>query len=185
MATPSTETSTVNNTDSDPTTVIPVSVLTIVKDVEGIDGDRVTYLITVGNTGPNATTAPIVVSDPLPNGLEFVGWSGDGWACTEGQVVTCTHPASLPVGGSAAFELMTRLTADPGTEVQNVASVVGGGPDGGVVSDDAVVVTPDKPSDGSSGGLADTGAQVGGLLLLALALLGMGWVAVRAARLAG
>ena len=183
VTTPSTETSTLNNTDSDATTVIPVSVLTIVKDAAEVDGDQVTYLITIGNTGPNATTAPIVVSDPLPSGLEFVSVSGDGWTCTEGQVVTCTYDASLPVGGSASFELMTRLTADPGAEVENVASVVGGNPDGGVVSDDAVVVTPDKPGgDSSSGGLADTGAAVGSLGLFALAMLVPGWAAVMSSR---
>jgi uncharacterized repeat protein (TIGR01451 family) len=183
VTTPSTETSTLNNTDSDATTVIPVSVLTIVKDVAEVDGDQVTYLITVGNSGPNATTAPIVVSDPLPSGLQFISVSGDGWACTEGQVVTCTYGASLQVGGSASFELMTRLTADPGTEVENVASVVGSNPDGGVVSDDAVVVTPDKPEgDSSSRGLADTGATVGSFGLLALAMLVLGGAAVLSSR---
>ncbi len=185
VSTPSAETTTENNTAADPTGVIPVSLLTIVKDVVDQDGQVVTYSIVVGNDGPNATTSAIVVSDPLPEGLEFVSVSGDGWSCTEGQVVTCTYAASLPVGGTAGFELIAELTALPGTEVVNVASVVGGSA-GGIVSDDAGVVSPDEDTTGggggsSNGGLADTGAHVG-LVLWALMLVLVGWLAVALSR---
>ena len=67
--------------------------------------------------------------------------------------------------------------------MENVASVVGGNPDGVVVSDDAVVMTPDEPGgDSSSGGLADTGATAGPLGLLALAMLVLGGAAVLSSR---
>lgn len=63
----------------------------LIKTATDVDDYVVTYEITVGNTAPNATTAPIVVSDPLPAGLKFVAVSGTGWSCTEGQVVTCSY----------------------------------------------------------------------------------------------
>ena len=185
VSTPSAETTTENNTATDPTVVIPVSNLTIVKDVADQDGRVVTYSIIVGNDGPNATTSAIVVSDPLPDGLGFVSVSGDGWTCTEGQVVTCTYAASLPVGGTAGFELVAELTAKPGTEVVNVATVVAGGSGGGDVSDDAGVVSPDEDTTGgggsSNGGLADTGADVS-LVAWALLLVLAGWSAVGLSR---
>ena len=189
VSTPSVETNTQNNIDTDVVAVTPVSILTIAKDVIDIDDNVVTYAIVVGNTGPNATSAPIVVVDPLPAGLEFMSAGGDGWACTEGQNVTCTYSASIPVGGSAGFELTARLTAAPGTDVVNVASVVG--PEGAVVSDDADVVVPKSPAGGgssgtgsSTGNLPETGADLG-IVVLAFLLLGTGWVAVRLSRRAG
>jgi uncharacterized repeat protein (TIGR01451 family) len=181
VATPSEETTTTNNTDTDPTVVIPVSVLTLDKSVVTQDGDLVTYRITVGNTGPNATSAPIVVVDPLPEGLVFVAVSGAGWTCAEGSTVTCSFAASIPVGGTADFELQAQLVADPGQEVRNEASIVDG--EGTVVSDDAVVTSPevDGGSGGGSGsgGLADSGADVARQLALALLLLVLGAAAVR------
>ena len=186
VSTPSVETTTGNNTATDPTAVIPVSNLTIVKDVADEDGRVITYSIVVGNDGPNATNSAIVVSDPLPDGLEFISVSGEGWSCTEGQVVTCTYATSLPVGGTAGFELVAELTAKPGTEVVNVATVVAGGSGGGDVSDDAGVVSPDEDTTGggggsSNGGLADTGADLG-LVAWALVLVLVGWLAVGVSR---
>ena len=164
--------------------------LTINKEVLDIDGDVVTYEIAVGNTGPNATTTPIVVTDPLPNGLEFVAVSGDGWSCTEGQVVTCTYAASLPVGESAAFELTARLTAKPGTEVVNVASVVAEGRTDAIVSDDAAVISPDETALGwpvaraanpRAVGWPTTGADVS-LVAWGLLMVVVGWSAVGLSR---
>lgn len=181
VSTPSTETTTTNNTDSDLTPVTPVSVLTIAKDAVEVDDVVVTYRITVGNKGPSATSAPIVVSDPLPDGLELVSVGGDGWTCASGRTVTCTFAASLPVGSAAGFELVARLTADPGDEVVNVASIVGGS--GTVVSDEASVISPDESdSGGSDGGLADTGADIAGRVALALLLLVIGAAAVQRSR---
>jgi hypothetical protein len=141
----------------------------------------VTYRIEVGNSGPNATSRPIVVLDPLPAGLDFLAAAGRGWTCTEGWVVACTYAAPLPVGESADFEVTARVTATLGTEVVNVASVPGG-PGGGIVTDGASLTLP-KPPDGGSGGssgggLADTGAHVG-LAAWAVLLVVTGWAAVR------
>ena len=184
VSTPSTETTTANNTDSDLTEVTPVSRLTIAKEAVDVDGDRVTYEITVANTGPNATSAPIVVSDPLPDGLDFVSVSGDGWQCTGGRTVTCTYAASLAVGASASFVLVTTMSADPGTEITNVATVISGGE--GQVSDDEAVVSPDSDggsgSDSGAGGLADTGANVVRTVTLAILLMLLGSLAVQRAR---
>ncbi|MCU0283278.1 MAG: DUF11 domain-containing protein, partial [Candidatus Nanopelagicales bacterium] len=183
VATPSQETTTTNSADADPTVVIPVSVLTLDKSVAGVDGDLVTYTITVGNTGPNATVAPIVVVDPLPEGLVFEAVAGAGWVCSQGQTVTCTYAASLAVSGEASFELAARLVADAGDEVRNVASIVSG--NGTVVSDDAVVTSPDQGGGsagggdgGASGGLADSGADVARQVGLALLLVVLGAASV-------
>jgi uncharacterized repeat protein (TIGR01451 family) len=187
VSTPSSETTTANNTDADPTVVIPVSVLTIDKSVADLDGDLVTYLVVVANTGPNATSAPIVVVDPLLEGLSFVSVAGSGWACSEGRTVTCTFAAPLPVGGEAAFELVARLVADPGVTVRNVASIIDG--ESTVVTDDAVVTSPTEGGGSGggagSGGLADSGADMARQLALALLLLVLGAAAVQRAHRLG
>lgn len=174
VSTPSTETTTDNNMATDPTVVRPVSVLTLGKEVVGVQDGEVTYRIAVTNTGPNATSAPVVVSDPLPTGLEYVSVSGSGWQCgVGGQVVTCTYAASVAVGATTAFVLTARVTAAAGTEVVNVATIVG---EGGATAEAGFVV-PD-----SGGHLPRTGADLANLGLLALALLVMGAAAVLTGR---
>ena len=99
---------------------------------------------------------------------------------------TCTYSASLPIGRRCRVRVVAELTAKPGTEVVNVATVVAGGSGGGDVSDDAGVISPDEDTTGggggsSNGGLADTGADLG-LVAWALILVLVGWLAVGLSR---
>ncbi len=74
-----------NNNAKDPTEVIPLSVLTLSKDLASVQGTRATYVLTVANTGPNATTTPITLTDPLPPQLTYVSASGPGWVVRFGR----------------------------------------------------------------------------------------------------
>jgi uncharacterized repeat protein (TIGR01451 family) len=163
-----------NNTATDPTEVTPVSRLDIVKDLASLRGTRATYTLTVTNTGPNATSAPIVLTDPLPTGLTFVSAAGPGWQCSfVAPIVTCTFDGVLQVGASATVTLITEVTAAPGQKILNVATVEGGGSGSGSATDDAGLTLP--PS-----ALPGTGAGVGGQLALATLLLLIGGLLRRA-----
>ena len=156
------------------------------------------------NNGPNATSAPIVVVDDLPVGLELVAAQGTGWQCGVTEPVTCTYPASLPVGGQASFGVVATITAPAQTTVTNVANITAGcspAPSGvqgaseasaavdcGSAQAELTVPPLDGDTggagddDGDSRGLADTGARVGSVALLALALLVLGGAAVLSSR---
>ena len=84
------------------TTGQPSADLAIVKTPSGstTPGTNWTFTMRVSNLGPSFAEGPIVVTDPLPNGLTFVS-SGPGWACTASdQDVECTlEPTTrLPLG---------------------------------------------------------------------------------------
>lgn len=94
-ATTTTESSTTNNSDSAEVEVAPVSNLGIVKSAPAtVDAnDNLTYTLTLNNDGPSAATG-VVVTDVLPDGVEFVSASP---GCVEVTgTVTCTVGA-LPV----------------------------------------------------------------------------------------
>jgi len=99
------ESSTGNNSASDPTTVASLPDLTISKShggnfTAGVNG---IYTITVTNSGQSATTGAITVTDTLPTGLSYVSGSGTGWSCSAvGQAVTCTNPGPWPPAAPAS-----------------------------------------------------------------------------------
>lgn len=93
--TTTTESSTTNNSDSAEVDVAPVANLGIEKTAPAtVDAnDNLTYTLTLNNDGPSAATG-VVVTDVLPDGVEFVSASP---GCTEVTgTVTCTVGA-LPV----------------------------------------------------------------------------------------
>ena len=68
------------------------------------------YHLTLTNNGPDVADPPLVVSDPLPSGQDFVSASGAGWGCTfdtGARVVTCTRNAGLASGASAPVITVT------------------------------------------------------------------------------
>jgi len=176
VVTTSTETDDTNNDAADPTVVNPVSVLTIRKDVVSFAGITATYRITVGNDGPNATTAPIIVRDTLPAQLTYVSSSGAGWSCASvAPVVTCTRDASLAVGATSSLVVVTSVDARPGTTIVNVATVTGGtggASAGSIPSDDATLTMPAQILPAT----AQTGADVLRSLGLAAVLVALGAV---------
>ena len=89
----------VNNSSTDPTTIVAEADLALTKDTSGpfIPGDSASYVITVVNNGPGDAAAPLTVTDTLPAGESFVSGTGTGWTCSAaGQVVTCLQSSGLP-----------------------------------------------------------------------------------------
>lgn len=178
--------------DDDTAPVTPTSDLGIEKKVSNVKGRTATYAITVTNHGPSDTVAPVVVTDPLPRGLEHVSSGGPGWECTVAvQDVTCLHDGSMEVGESATITLVATITARAGEKVVNIASVGGGtGSQTVTPSDPAELVAPSTDGDGAGPGAGSdgsnlpwTGAAVhAGLVLLALLVVLLGVALVLAAR---
>lgn len=85
-------------------------------------GDKVRYRLQVTNRGPDAVTAPIVLKDVMPGGLEVVSAKSDGWQCQVNRrtdKVTCFRATSssrraaeaLPAGDVASPVFVTARTA--------------------------------------------------------------------------
>jgi len=201
VSTPSEDLDPDDNTATDTAPVTPLSALAVDKSVTDQDGRDVTYRIGVTNTGPNATTLPVVVTDPAPEGLRFASVAGDDWNCTRTPtLITCTYAGAVAVGKHAPDLTVTgRLTADAGAEVDNVATASGACPVCDPVSDDAAATVPvspsptpspaptDQPSTGlppGPGAIATTGfdAWPAGLVALLLVAVGASAAAVRRRR---
>jgi fimbrial isopeptide formation D2 family protein len=85
------------------------------------------YTITVGNDGSVASTAPITVTDTLPDGLAFAGSpqvpAGGTCAPPVGQVLTCTLTASIAPGATVQIIVPARALTTAGTSVVNVVKI--------------------------------------------------------------
>ena len=175
-----------NNTATDTDTIAElVSDLVIDKDLEGtlLDGEDATYAITVTNEGPDTALGPIVVTDDLPSGLDFVSATGTGWDCDEdGGLVTCTHDGDLAADATSTITLVATVTAEEGTAIVNTAQVLGES----VEADDAnnddaagATVAADTEAPGTGGTtLPITGWPLDDTLRVALAALGLGLLAL-------
>ncbi|HEY0961779.1 MAG TPA: DUF6701 domain-containing protein, partial [Pseudomonadales bacterium] len=123
-----------NNVDHVDTNVRGIETnLGIAKTLVGIleTNEPATYEITVANSGPDATTKVMTVTDTLPAGLVPLSASGTGWTCgIVSQTVTCTRSAALGVG--ATTPPITIVTDDivapavEGSPVSNTATVAAG-----------------------------------------------------------
>ncbi len=181
----SAETSQADNSDEDPVTVVPLVELSLVKKLVSITKTKAVYDLTVTNNGPNDTVGAIVLIDKLPSGLTYDKASGPGWSCSNaGRKVTCTYDATLAVGAKATVRLVTKVTAEPGSEIVNIASVEGAGAVSPSEAEETGSVPADQPT-GPSGPGGDTAGEsdstlgdTGGpslwvpLVGLAMALLG-------------
>jgi len=79
-------------------------------------GANVAYTLTVTNNGPNTEPGPVTVTNTLPAGTGYLGYSGTGWSCSAaGQVVTCTSNAPIPVGASAPVLTINAQVTSSGT----------------------------------------------------------------------
>ena len=116
-----------NNTNTATTTPTASADLSIDKDDAGasvVPGNNVAYTITVANAGPSAASN-IVVSDPIPAGLNFASAAGAGWACVNNAgTVECSRP-TLAAGGNAAIALTLAVPANyaGASSISNTASV--------------------------------------------------------------
>jgi uncharacterized repeat protein (TIGR01451 family) len=127
------DTNSSNDSDTDTAHVVNAGPdLTIDKShtaAEFITGRTETYRISVSNQGSLTAGGPIVVTDNLPAGLNYVGATGSGWACGEASgTVTCTRTVALSAGQTApqiAIQVTPTDDAVPG--VTNSADVSGPG----------------------------------------------------------
>jgi uncharacterized repeat protein (TIGR01451 family) len=83
------------------------------------------YTLIVTNGGAIAQTG-VAISDPLPSGISYVGFSGTGWVCNPGpaassNVIDCQRPGTLAAGASSSVRL--RVRADAAGIVTNTAQV--------------------------------------------------------------
>lgn len=128
------ETNTVNNTATDPTTVLAPDLMVAKGHFGAINGNffqgetGATYLITVQNPGNLATSGTVsMVDTPPATGLIPTAISGTGWSCTL-ATLTCTRSDAL-----AAFSSYPQITVTVDVplgapaSVINTATVSGGG----------------------------------------------------------
>jgi uncharacterized repeat protein (TIGR01451 family) len=115
------QTNTSNDSASDPTTVVSSSDLSLSKTVNNpnpIQGQNVTFTITLTNSGPSNATN-VVVADALPAGLAFVSATPSAGTYTSGTGAWSV--ASLASGASATLQLVARVNST-GT-ITNTAEV--------------------------------------------------------------
>jgi uncharacterized repeat protein (TIGR01451 family) len=113
-----------NDSDSDPTTIHAPD-LAIDKSHQGDlrTSGTAAYDIDVENVGDAPTDAATTVTDELPAGLSYAGFSGGEWSCgAAAQLVTCTHPGAIAAGGHAGpLTIAAHVTAAADTEITNTA----------------------------------------------------------------
>ena len=119
----------VNSSASDPTTITPITDLTITKTHPGSFAQGVTgkiYTITVRNAGGVPSAGMVTVTDALPAGLTATAISGTGWSCTLGSL-TCTRSDVLgPSSNYPAIKVTVNVAANAPTQIVNTATVSGG-----------------------------------------------------------
>ncbi|HKF22128.1 MAG TPA: DUF11 domain-containing protein [Candidatus Angelobacter sp.] len=124
-----------NNTASDPTTIIPPPAdLTISKTHAAgsfAQGFGAIYNLTVSNVGLGPTKGAVTVVDTLPTGITIIAASGNGWTCvvsTNLTTMTCTRGDILAVGVSyPTINLNVNVAGNAPPSVTNTATVSGGG----------------------------------------------------------
>ncbi|MSW96251.1 MAG: DUF11 domain-containing protein, partial [Actinobacteria bacterium] len=100
----------------------------IVKTFKTSSSNQYTFDLTVTNEGTIPTTDPVSVDDLLGAAGTLVSISGDGWSCP-GGVPPCTRttsPDALAPGESYP-PLEVVASYPPGSDVENSATVSGGG----------------------------------------------------------
>ncbi|HEX5108595.1 MAG TPA: YCF48-related protein [Vicinamibacterales bacterium] len=86
------------------------------------EGFAESYTLTVSNVGTAATTAPVTVTDTLPQGLSFASFAGADWACSAaGQIVTCVRSVPLGVNESSSVTVTVSVGSTPATLDHQVA----------------------------------------------------------------
>jgi len=119
-----------NDSASDPTGIIPVADLIIIKSHTGnfTQGQMFrTYTLLVTNLGPGLTDGTVTVTDTLPAGLTLTTIGGPGWTCAP-AIVKCTRSDVLAASGSyQPIKLTVNVAGNAQASVTNTATVSGGG----------------------------------------------------------
>jgi uncharacterized repeat protein (TIGR01451 family) len=123
-----------NNDASDPTTILQVADLTIIKSHSGNfrQGEaNSVYTLVVNNVGTGTTVGAVTLTDTFPAGLTPTTGNGviNGWSVsTNGQTVTATRSDILAGGNSyPALTLTVSVANNAPALVTNTATVAGGG----------------------------------------------------------
>ncbi|HJQ34764.1 MAG TPA: hypothetical protein VJ866_21625 [Pyrinomonadaceae bacterium] len=115
------QSNTSNDSSSDPTTVVSSSDLSLTKTVNNpnpVQGQNVTFTVTLANAGPTGATN-VAVADALPAGLTFVSATPSAGSYASGTGVWSV--ASLASGANATLQIVA-LVANTGT-ITNTAQV--------------------------------------------------------------
>jgi hypothetical protein len=74
-------------------------------------GFKTNLTLSIVNVGSAPTTAPMTITDTLPDGLTFDSFSGAGWSCSAaGQIVSCVNPGPLAAGASTVLNLVVAVS---------------------------------------------------------------------------
>ena len=142
-----------DNSDSEDTTVRPLSDLSITKSDDPdpvFVGHTLTYTLDVRNDGPSTATG-VGVTDNLPSGTSYQSATASQGSCSEaGGTVSCSL-GTLASGGSASVEIEVTANAD-GT-ITNSASV-----DGDQADPDGANNSDSERHDGRGAGVREPGA---------------------------
>jgi uncharacterized repeat protein (TIGR01451 family) len=137
-------------TATDPTTIVPVTVvgpnLTLAKSHGGVFTQGQTgalYTLVVTNqAGAGPTTGTVTVTDTLPAGLTATALAGPDWTCTV-ETLSCTRDAVLAPGASyPPITLTVNVAADAPFSVTNSATVAGGGDTTPSTTTDPTTISP-------------------------------------------
>ncbi|HKO99586.1 MAG TPA: SdrD B-like domain-containing protein [Pyrinomonadaceae bacterium] len=99
--------------------------LQITKEVKPsplVSGQQATVTITVKNLGTGPCHGPTQVTESMPAGLTLVSASVPGGSCVLSTGV-CNYAPGIPAGGSVVFTYVFNVTAQPGTNFENCASL--------------------------------------------------------------
>jgi uncharacterized repeat protein (TIGR01451 family) len=145
--------------------------LAITKTTFGLAmvGAQVVFDIVVDSVGPLPVGGPVVVTDPLPAELSFVGASGSTWSCAAaGQLVTCTSPGPLAPGASLNIRLVARVE-DVSSRIVNTVEVHADGDVNASNDSSAAILPPPAPAPAlSAAGIAAAWLGLAAVALIAL-----------------
>lgn len=98
--------------------------MTVSSQTAVAPGQNATWTLDVTNAGPSVAPGPITVTNTLDNRVSFLSASGPGWSCNHVDgLVTCVRDTDLVAGSATAITLVTRVNADAGAAIVNVAAV--------------------------------------------------------------
>lgn len=128
-----------NNQASDPTVVVEGADLNLFLQSDAfrndsyfpfVVGQERTYSVGIYNAGPSTAQPPLTLTAALPSGLQFIGNSGNEWACNAiGQEIACQSETPLAAALGSSFAISVVVGNDAFPEVTTNATIAGVTPD--------------------------------------------------------